>query len=75
MKLMIIVLSALIILMLSGVLFLRKYYFAWCKSVRNKRKSGELLEKIEFLIRFIAVMLLLMVFVATMIFDCLKMGK
>ena len=75
MKLRIIVLLVLIISSIIGVLLLRKYYFAWCKSVRNKRKSGELLEKIEFLIRFIAVMLLLMVFVATMIFDCLKMGK
>ena len=69
------VLTVLIILMLFGVLFLRKCYIDWCKSVRNKRKSRELLEKIEFLIRFIAVMLLLVVFVATMIIDCLKMGK
>ena len=75
MKLMILVLAVLIILILSGVLLLRNYYIAWCKSVRNKRRSRELLEKMEFLIKFIAVMLLLMVFVATMVFDCIKMAR
>ncbi len=72
---MIIVLAVLIILMLFGVLLLRKYYVDWCKSTRDKRKSRDLLEKIEFLVRFIAVILLLAIFVVTMIFDCLKMGR
>ena len=75
MKLMIIVLAVLIILILFGVLFLRKCYIDWCKSVRDKSRSRELLEKIEFLIKFMAVMLLLVIFVITMIFDCLKMGR
>ena len=75
MRLMILVLAVLIILMLFGVLLLRKYYVDWCKSMRNKRRSRELLEKMEFLIKFIAVMLLLMVFVATMVFDCIKMAR
>lgn len=71
MRFMILVLTVCIILLIFGVLFLRKYYIDWCKSCRNKRKSRELLDKMEFLIKFIAVMFLLVILTATLLYDCL----
>lgn len=73
MRFMILVLTVCIILLIFGGLFLRKYYIDWCKSCRNKRKSRELLDKMEFLIKFIAVMFLLVILTATMLYDCLMM--
>lgn len=73
MKFMVLVLILLILMFVCGVLLLRKYYIEWCKSFRNKKKSREFMDKMEFLIKFIAVMLLLIIFVATMIYDCLMM--
>ena len=71
MRFMILVLTVCIILLIFGVLFRRKYYIDWCKSCRNKRKSRELLDKMEFLIKFIAVIFLLVILMATMLYDCL----
>lgn len=73
MKLMVLILILFILLLGVGILLLRKYYIDWCKSFRNKKKSRELMERMEFLIKFIAVMLLLIIFMATMIYDCLMM--
>lgn len=73
MKFMVLVLILLILMFVCEVLLLRKYYIDWCKSFRNKKKSRELIERMEFLIKFIAVILLLIIFVATMIYDCLMM--
>lgn len=73
MKFMVLVLILLILMFVCGVLLLRKYYIEWCKSFRNKKKSRELIERMEFLIKFIAVILLLIIFVATTIYDCLMM--
>lgn len=73
MKFMVLVLILLILMFVCGVLLLRKYYIDWCKSFRNKKKSRELMDKMEFLIKFIAVILLLIIFVATMIYDCMMM--
>lgn len=73
MELMVLVLILFILMLVSGVLFLRKYYIDWCKSFKNKRKSRELQEKMEFWVKFVAVMILLIIFVATMIYDCIMM--
>lgn len=73
MKLMVLVLILFILMLVSGVLLLRKYYIDWCKSFKNKRKSRELQEKMEFWVKFVAVMILLIIFVATMIYDCIMM--
>lgn len=73
MRFMVLVLVVFILLLVFGVLFLRKYYINWCKSFRNKRKSRELQDKMEFLVKFIAVMILLVIFTATMIYDCFMM--
>lgn len=73
MKLIIICLIIFIILAILGVLLLRKYYIDWCRSFRNKRKSKELQDRMEFLVKFTAVMLLLVIFAATMIVDCLRL--
>lgn len=75
MRFMVLILTVCIILMVIGVLFLRRYYIEWCKSCRNKRKSRELIERMEFLIKFIAVMILLIIFVITMLYDCLMKGR
>lgn len=73
MKLMVVILIIFIILIILGVLLLRKYYIDWCKSYGKKRKSRELQDRMEFLIKFIAVMFLLVIFAATMIVDCLRL--
>ncbi len=73
MRFMVLVLVVFILLLVFGVLFLRKYYINWCKSFRNKRKSRELQDKMEFLVKFIAVMILLVIFTTTMIYDCICM--
>lgn len=73
MKLMVLVLILFILMLVSGGLLLRKYYIDWCKSFKNKRKSRELQEKMEFWVKFVAVMILLIIFVATMIYDCIMM--
>lgn len=75
MRFMVLVLTVCIILIVIGVLFLRKYYIDWCKSFKNKRKSRELMDKIEFLVKFITVMILLIIFVITMLYDCLMKGR
>lgn len=73
MRVMFLVLVVLVILLASGVLLLRKCYIDWCRCCRNRRRSRELQDRMEFYVRFIAVMLLLLIFVATMIVDCLEM--
>lgn len=73
MKFLVFSLIIFIILLLLGVVFFRKYYIDWCKSCRDKRRSRDLCDKMEFLIKFISVMLLLIIFVATMIYDCLSL--
>lgn len=73
MKFMVIILALFIVMLVFGVLVLRKYYIDWCKSSKDKRKSRKLQETMEFLVKFMAVMLLLVIFVATMIYDCLMM--
>jgi len=73
MKLMVLTLVVFILMLLAGVLYLQKYYIDWCKSFRNKRKSRELLNKMEFLMKFVAVMFLLVILTATMIYDCIMM--
>ena len=73
MKLMVLTLVVFILMLVIGVLLLRKCYIEWCKSYRNKRKSRELIERMEFLIKFIAVMILLIIFVITMLYDCFMM--
>lgn len=73
MKLMVLTLVVFILMFLFGVLYLRKCYIEWCKSYKDKRKSKELMNKMEFLVKFIAVMILLIIFVATMIYDCFMM--
>lgn len=73
MRFMFLVLVLLVLMLICGVLILKKYYIDWCKSFRNKRKSRELIERMEFLIKFIAVMILLIIFVITMLYDCFMM--
>jgi len=73
MRLMVLTLVVFILFLVSGVLFLRKSYIEWCKSFRNRRKSRELLDKMEFLLKFIAVMFLLIILMATMLYDCFMM--
>lgn len=73
MKFMVIILALFIVMLVLGVVVLRKYYIDWCKSSKDKRKSRKLQEIMEFLVKFMAVMLLLVIFVATMIYDCLMM--
>lgn len=75
MRFMVLVLVLLVLLLIAGVLVLKKYYIDWCKSFKNKRKSRELMDKIEFLVKFIAVMILLIIFVITMLYDCLMKGR
>lgn len=75
MKFMVVVLIVLVILLVSGVLILRKYYIDWCKSFKDKRKSRDLQDKMEFLVKFIAVVFLLIFFVVTMLFDCMRMMR
>ncbi len=73
MKFMLLVLILFILLLGVGILLLRKYYIDWCKSCKDKRKSRELQDRMEFLVKFIAVMILLVIFTATMIYDCFMM--
>lgn len=73
MRLMVLTLVVFILMFLVGVLLLRKYYIDWCKSLRDRRKSKELQDRMEFLVKFIAVMFLLIILMATMLYDCLMM--
>lgn len=74
MRFMVLILVVFILTLILGVLYLRKCYIEWCKSYRNKRKSRELLDKMEFLVKFIVVIILLIIFVITMVYDsiCMK---
>lgn len=73
MRFMVLVLLLLILMFILGVLLLRKNYIDWCKSFRNRRKSRELQDRMEFLVKFIAVMFLLIILMATMLYDCFMM--
>lgn len=75
MRFMVLVLLLLILMFILGVLLLRKNYIDWCKSFRNRRKSKELLDKMEFLLKFIVVMILLVILTATAIYDCMMKGR